>query len=198
MPRTQGNRALPALAEVFRLHGFEGASLALISAATGLGKGSLYNLFPGGKDEMMNAVLADIDAWFVANVFGPLEDASDPAAAVAATMRAAGTYFRSGGRVCLVGCVGLTASRDRFAARVRTYFARWVSALAACLGSAGLAQDRAERVAEETVAAIQGAIVLARALDDDGVFARIVARQEARLASAVGAGLPPRRDEGRP
>jgi hypothetical protein len=35
--------ALPALAEVFREHGFAGASLALISPATGLGKGSLYH-----------------------------------------------------------------------------------------------------------------------------------------------------------
>ena len=43
---------LPALTEVFRTHGYEGASLALISRHTGLGKGSLYHFFPGGKEEM--------------------------------------------------------------------------------------------------------------------------------------------------
>src|SRR5689334_1226155 len=40
---------LSQLGEVFRAHGYEGASLTLITEATGLGKGSLYNLFPRGK-----------------------------------------------------------------------------------------------------------------------------------------------------
>ena len=62
MPRVISERAdaLPALAEVFREHGFEGASLSLISERTGLGKGSLYHFFPGGKEEMAAAVLDDI------------------------------------------------------------------------------------------------------------------------------------------
>ena len=66
---TERADAIPALAEAFRQHGFEGASLAVITKATGLGKGSLYNFFPGGKDEMMAAVLADVDRWFEAAVF---------------------------------------------------------------------------------------------------------------------------------
>jgi AcrR family transcriptional regulator len=56
--------AVPLLAEVFRTYGFEGASLARISEGTGLGKGSIYNFFPGGKDEMAEAVLDEIDGWF--------------------------------------------------------------------------------------------------------------------------------------
>ncbi|WP_367608525.1 TetR/AcrR family transcriptional regulator [Teichococcus wenyumeiae] len=53
--------ALPSLAEAFREPGFEGASLSILSKATGLREGSLYNFFPGGKEEMMEAVVADID-----------------------------------------------------------------------------------------------------------------------------------------
>ena len=51
MARTVAERSdvLPLLAEVFREHGYEGASLSLISKATGLGKGSLYHFFPGVK-----------------------------------------------------------------------------------------------------------------------------------------------------
>ena len=66
MARTVAERSdvLPLLAEVFREHGYEGASLSLISKATGLGKGSLYHFFPGGKEEMAVAVLAEIDGWF--------------------------------------------------------------------------------------------------------------------------------------
>ena len=55
---TDRSAAIPALAEAFREHGFEGASLAQLCEATGLGKGSLYHFFPGGKDEMAEVVAA--------------------------------------------------------------------------------------------------------------------------------------------
>ena len=58
---------LAVIAEVFRKHGYEGASLARIGQATGLGKGSLYNFFPCGKEEMAAGVLAHIVAWFEEN-----------------------------------------------------------------------------------------------------------------------------------
>lgn len=187
MARTLTERAdaLPALAEVFREHGFEGASLTLISKATGLGKGSLYNFFPGGKEEMMAAVLANIDDWFNVTVFSPLEQACDAASAISAMIRDVETYFRSGERVCLVGSLGLSASRDPFAERVRAYFARWISALAACLEKAEIPESQARKLAEEAVAGIQGAIVLARALDDASTFKRIVRHHEACLLNVI-------------
>ena len=55
--------ALIALGEVFRARGYAAASLPELTEATGLGKGSLYLLFPGGKEEMLRAVLDDIQAW---------------------------------------------------------------------------------------------------------------------------------------
>jgi len=61
MARVMGERGgvVPLLAEVFRTYGFEGASLARIAEGTGLGKGSIYNFFPGRKEEMADAVLAE-------------------------------------------------------------------------------------------------------------------------------------------
>ncbi|NDW07534.1 TetR/AcrR family transcriptional regulator [Jiella pacifica] len=177
--------ALPALAEAFREHGFEGASLSMLSQATGLGKGSLYNFFPGGKEEMMDAVLADIDCWFVTTIFTPLEQARDPAAAIRTMTAEVTAYFRSGGRVCLVGWIGLGSSGDVFAARVKTYFARWISALARCVQSGGVPSPLAVQLAEETVSGVQGAIVLARALGDEALFKRIVRRHEAALLDAL-------------
>ena len=184
---TERADALPGLAEVFRQHGFEGASLSLISQATGLGKGSLYNFFPGGKEEMMAAVLADIDGWFEKAIFSPLEHASDPATAITAMMRDVDAYFRSGSRICLVGSVGLGASRDPFADEVSAYFTRWIAALAACLETMHISPDRATGLAEETVAGIQGAILLSRALDDRMLFTRIMDHHEHCLLDAIGA-----------
>lgn len=187
MPRTVTERAdaLPALAEAFRDYGFDGASIALISKATGLGKGSLYHFFPGGKNEMLAAVLDEIEGWFEREVFTPLEQAREAPVAVAAMFEAVMRYFRSGARVCLVGVMGMAASRDPFGKPIAAYFARWIEALAHCLAGHGVARDRAVILSEEAVAGIQGAIVLARALDDTDAFARVVAQHRNRLLGAL-------------
>jgi AcrR family transcriptional regulator len=175
---------LPALAEVFREHGYEGASLSLISQATGLGKGSLYHFFPGGKEEMAAAVLAEIDTWFETNMFVPLRDAHEPALAIATMFDSVESYFNSGRRVCLVGAVALGDARDRFAGPVRDYFVRWVAALASALTGPTRNGVEATALAEEVVAGIQGAIVLARALDDPAAFGRVIATLRRRVGVA--------------
>lgn len=172
---------LAALAEVFRAHGYEGATLALISEATGLGKGSLYNFFPGGKEQMANEVLAAIDRWFVDRIYAPLRTPSDPAKGIADMYAATSNYFRSGQRVCLVGVVALGASRDLFGQKVKVYFAGWVDALAAALRRLGNDRTDARRKAEQAVLEIQGALVLARAFDDPKVFSRALKESERRL-----------------
>jgi TetR/AcrR family transcriptional repressor of lmrAB and yxaGH operons len=183
MPKSVAERAdvLPALAECFREHGYEGASLALIGEATGLGKGSLYHFFPGGKDEMASAVLVEIDAWFEQHVFARLRQAEPAGDGIAAMFDAVETYFRSGRRVCLVGAFALGDTRDRFARDVHGYFTRWIEALRLALIRAGRDAASSAAFSEEVVAGIQGAIVLARALDDPKSFTRAVER----LRSAV-------------
>lgn len=182
---TDRESALPALAEAFREHGYDGASLAVLSKATGLGKGSLYNFFPGGKEEMMAAVLEDIDQWFADAIFRPLEESSDPAQAMAAMFDLVSTYFLSGKRVCMVGSLGLNASGELFANRVRRYFARWIVALAGCLEKSGVAPAQALELAQEAVSGIQGAIVLTRALGEEAAFRRIIARLQSLLIDAI-------------
>jgi AcrR family transcriptional regulator len=172
---------LPLLGEVFRAYGYEGATLALITEATGLGKGSLYHFFPGGKQQMAAEVLDEIDRWFEVNVFAPLRDSDDPGRAVAAMIKAVDDYFRSGSRVCLVGVIALGASRDTFAAQVHEYFARWHDALAAVLRRLGFSAGVARQRAEDALLTIQGALVLARARNDGGIFRRALSDLTARL-----------------
>lgn len=183
MARTIAERSdvLPQLAEVFRHYGFEGASLARITAGTGLGKGSIYNFFPGGKDEMAAAVLAEIDAWFLQRVFAPLRQGADVGAGIDAMFDAVEEYFLSGQKVCLVGVFALGCERDRFAAQVRDYFAEWIAALADALGRGGRDAATAQSLAEEVVGAIQGALVLARALERPEAFAAALRRWRLRL-----------------
>ena len=177
-------RVVARLAETFRAHGYDGASLSLIGDATGLGKGSLYHLFPGGKEEMAETVLDDIDTWFRTQLFAPLRDAPDPDVAIGAMLDAAEGYFRSGGRICLAGAFALGDARDRFATRLHGYFTAWVEALADALIRVGRRPAQASALAEDSVAAIQGALVLARALGEPAAFARVMARLRARLTAS--------------
>lgn len=172
------------VAEVFRKHGYEGASLSLISEATGLGKGSLYHFFPGGKEEMAADVIAHIDRWFETNVFAPLRDVHEPRVGIDRMLEATDLYFQSGRKVCLIGAFALDDARDHFAIQIKSYFGRWVMHLADALGRAGHGQTEAIELAEETVAIIQGALTLARAFDDTAVFSRALQRARAKLGLA--------------
>lgn len=172
---------LPALAQCFRKHGYEGTSLSLIGKATGLGKGSLYHFFPGGKEDMAAAVLTEIDSWFEVTVFSPLRVAKRPADAIAAMFDAVENYFCSGQRMCLVGAMALGDTRDRFAGQLRGYFERWIEALGNALMRVGYDAEQAASRAQEAVAVVQGAIVLARALDDPSVFIHTLQPLRSRL-----------------
>ena len=163
------------LAEVFRAHGYEGTSLSLITEATGLGKGSLYNLFPRGKEQMAEEVLHHIDGWFERHVFAPLRDDTG-GAGIAMMFDAVDRYFESGGRVCLVGVFALGSARDHFGKAVRSYFKAWERALAGALRRHGLGATEARQRAEDILLGIQGALVLARANTDKGVFRRAMKR----------------------
>ncbi len=128
---------LPLVAEIFRELGYEGASFGQITKRTGISKGSLYHFFPGGKEQMAAEILAEIEGWFVENIYKPLETGS-PAWAIGKMWTEVDLYFWSGRRVCLVGAFALDATRDHFAAAIHDYFTHWVSALAGCLTRAGL------------------------------------------------------------
>src|SRR5258708_38282466 len=66
------------LTEVFRRKGYDGASYADLTEATGLVKASLYHRFPGGKEEMVDAILSEVDRQFVEYVLAPALGEGDP------------------------------------------------------------------------------------------------------------------------
>ncbi len=174
---------VPLLAEIFRELGYEGTTLSRITERTGIGKGSLYHFFPGGKEEMAAAVLADVDVWFERAVYEPLRR-DDAAAAIDAMWANVMDYFRSGRRICLVGAFALDETRERFSPAIRDYFVRWIEALRRALVRAGCGEAAALAAAEEAVSGIQGALVLSRALDDTDMFRRTLDRLAGRLAAA--------------
>ncbi|GBR54022.1 transcriptional regulator [Neokomagataea thailandica NBRC 106555] len=172
---------LSQLAEVFREYGYEGASLSVITHATGLGKGSLYNLFPGGKAEMMSSVLADIEAWFETHLYTPLSTSKNHYEAIICMLEAVARYFHAGQRICLMGMLAISKRHDPFAQAITHFFSRWIDVLAFTLRENGHPPSIAQLLAEETILNIQGAIILSRALGDTSIFQRAIDQQRERL-----------------
>jgi len=176
------------VADAFRDLGYDGASMSRITERTGLGKGSLYHFFPGGKEEMAAAVLADVDTWFERNIFVPLRE-GEPHAAIATMWREVDAYFLSGGRVCLVGAFALDETREHFSAAISGYFVRWIEALASALLRLGRSALEAKDEAEDVVLGIQGALLLSRAKDDPATFRAALLRMARRIGTTHHAGL---------
>lgn len=177
MPAAQASReeVVDRLLTAFRRKGYDGASLADLSTATGLGRSSLYHYFPGGKEDMARAVLDRADAWLDEQVIAPLQADGNGRDRLARMTKAMNEFYDGGRERCVLGAFVIGQSRDLFSARLAGTFERWVSAMAGVARNEGVAPARARARAEKAVIQIQGAIVLSAALADPKPFKRVLA-----------------------
>ena len=96
-----GEEVLDRLLNTFREKGYEGASLAELSAATGLVKASLYHYFPGGKQDMAEQVMAHLDRQLAAGLYAPLQSAQPPVKKLGAMLDAIDAFYEGGKKACL-------------------------------------------------------------------------------------------------
>lgn len=166
---------LNRLHDVFRLHGYEGASMSRIAAATGLGKASLYHHFPGGKEQMAAAVLDARRTWYEEKLFRPLESVHPPRQRLTNMLSTLEQIYESGDKASLPGLLALTVERDMFAEAIADFFQRWIDCMTQLLIDSGLARDIATRRANDAVQRIQGALMLSRAYGGAKPFAALLA-----------------------
>lgn len=190
MPRTRDRtdtELLDRLVDVFRKHGYEGASLTLISKATGLERASLYHRFPGGKAEMAEAVLGHASEWLATHALEPLQGPGEPERRIRAMSRALREFYGGGEQSCLLDALSLGGDDDPIREHVETATRGWIGALARVVREAGFPAREARRRAEDAVARIQGTLVLSRAIGDTGPFRRTLhALPRQMLAEARG------------
>lgn len=163
---------LDRLTGVFRLYGFEGASLSRISKATGLGRASLYHRFPGGKEEMAKAVLERAGRWMTYGVLDPLSSRGTPTRRIRLMAERLHEFYSGGRQSCLLDSLSLSSEQGEIRKRVKAGMTAWTRALAAVAREAGVPAKRAQQRAEDAIARIQGTLVLARATDDRRPFER--------------------------
>jgi AcrR family transcriptional regulator len=166
---------------VFRDRGFDGASLAEISHATGLGKSSLYHYFPGGKDDMAVAVLERIDKWMNERALGALRGSGTPKQRLRAMLHILDEFYVGGRNACVLGNLVVGGSRERFQTFLASAFEGWITALRALAIEAGVGRTEAQQRAEDAVVRIEGALIVAGGLNDPAPFKRALRNIERDL-----------------
>lgn len=178
MPTPMKSKAevIDALAQVFRQHGYDDASLGRLSAATGLGKSSLYHHFPKGKEDMARAVLDAADVDLTALVLAPLRGSGAPADRLAQALSGLKTFYVGGSASCLLELFTAGSAAAVLGSAVGDRLDVLRAAFAALARDGGASAATANARAEAAVVAIQGALVVARGTDDVGVFERALDR----------------------
>ena len=172
VPKVNENELLDRLTDVFRTYGFEGASLSIISEATGLQRASLYYRFPGGKEEMAKAVLERAGQWLgthvVASLFGP----GKPVERIRKMAHELHVCYRGGRQSCLLDSLSFGLEENDIKQHARDGMRTWVEALAKVAHEAGVPAKKARHNAQDAISHIQGSLILARVLKDCGPFER--------------------------
>lgn len=158
------------LHELFRQRGYEGVSIGDISIATGLGKSSLYHHFPGGKEEMAEAVIAFARAALELDVFAPLRSDGDAAARIGAMLAEVNRIYSGGATPCVLAALLSTTTESPLARGTAQIFADWKDAIAATVEELGVRPAEAQRRARAALSLLQGALVITRALKDPVAF----------------------------
>ena len=145
--------------------GLQGTSFSEVLELTDTPRGSIYHHFPGGKNELVGEAIAYLGAVVVERIrTADAKRPEDVAKAFADGWRefVSATDLKS---VCVMSAVTVGAATDaeELLPVVANAFASWRDALAEAYSDAGLSSATSRRLALTSVAALEGAMILARA-----------------------------------
>lgn len=168
-------RILDAAAEQFREHGIDGAGVDGITETAGLTHGAFYSQFESKEEvvaEALHLALDESRAWWEQHASGPdkrralkgiIDDYLSP------------RHRDSLGKGCAVAALGADLSRQP--KKVRAVFTEKLEESLAALADLvpAKAPSRRRDVAIQLYSTMVGALILARAVDDESLSRRILA-----------------------
>ncbi|MBM0743376.1 TetR/AcrR family transcriptional regulator [Phormidium sp. CLA17] len=176
---------VPFLLDLFRQFGYDGVTLSKISQATGLGKASLYHHFPGGKDEMVETVLADLEQGLEQITLEAVRGEGNARKRLGRMCDRIASVYQDGQKPCLLAALLLGSAKDVFQDKVQLLLKSWIDAIAAVLVEAGMDSAIAQQRGEDGVIAIQGALILAQGLNDPAPFQRVLKQLPQKLWEGI-------------
>ncbi|MBD6618859.1 TetR/AcrR family transcriptional regulator [Komarekiella sp. 'clone 1'] len=176
---------IPCLLNLFRQYGYDGATLSKISQQTGLGKASLYHHFPGGKDDMVNAVLNFLESYLEEHILQALRSEGTALTRLQKMCAQLSELYEGGQQPCLFAILLMGSARDIFHTKIQALLRTWIDEIATVLIEAGLDKSLARQRGEDAVIAIQGSLILAQGLNDLAPFQRVVKRLPQELCRDI-------------
>lgn len=159
-------RMIEAAADAFEREGFSGAGLAAILDASDAPRGSLYFHFPGGKEELAIAAIDASAARLAVDVESVLRSAKSASGGVARVVELLADRLEAAGFEKGCPITSIVASSSAAPDGVRQAVADAMTVLETRLGAFLVAHGKrpndAARAATVVLAAIEGALLLAR------------------------------------
>lgn len=180
--KIEPGEAIAEIRNVFRQHGFDGASLTLLSQATGLKRASLYHRFPDGKEGMAMAAIDSAAGFLEEEIFVSLSGAEPWQTRLQNMCEQLQVYYDGGLSHCLLAAFSFGSIPSPVRKKVRLVFCQWQDRLAALALDAGHCKETANNIAERILVEIQGGLIVASLLDDKSSFQRVLDRLENLVA----------------
>jgi TetR/AcrR family transcriptional repressor of lmrAB and yxaGH operons len=191
-PRSESRaRIISSTRTLLRRHGYHGTGLAQIIEHSGAPRGSVYFLFPGGKEQIATEAVRDWTTEF-ADLIGAARSGSPTAADWVRRMvdhfvaELRDSDFTEGFPVTMITLDSVPASQPLTAA-CRAAYDTWLGALVDGLTSYGVAPDRARGLAELMLASLEGSMVLCRVYHCVEPLERIAREVQGLLATGADA-----------
>lgn len=151
--------------DTFRVRGVAGSSLATIVEQSGAPRGSLYHYFPDGKAQLATEATGYAGR-YMSTMISALVNAEGPVEALGKIV----DYFRdqliatdyTSGCPIVAGALGADES-DGARTAASEAFTSWEHTIATALWQHGLTAEKAHHVATHAIAAIEGALIIAKA-----------------------------------
>ena len=168
MPRTTTARgdAIATAARLFHRQGYHGTGLAQVLAESGAPKGSFYFHFPGGKEQLAVEAVRASSATVEALITHAADRARDAPDVVRRAGRAIARWLEESNfeQGCAVATLAAEAAGTSTPIReaCENAYDRWRALFAEAMCEGGVSAAPASELATMTVAAIEGATLIAR------------------------------------
>ncbi len=169
--KVEDRELLDKLFAVIRAKGYDGASISELAALTGLKKASLYHRFPGGKKDIIKAVLEDVDAWSQKHIIGVLESPTLEADQKLETVLSnIDKLYHQGEKTCIYRSLSLDNGLEHFHQEVEGGIRSWIDAFTSFGESIGLTSIAAEKKATEAIALMQGSLMISKIMENKKIW----------------------------
>lgn len=179
--KVEHKELMEGLLLVLRAKGYDGASLSDLASATGLKKASLYHRFPGGKQEMTEAVLAYVAEWVDLNIFQVLTAETETATdRLHKALQNIDALYHRGKSICIFRALSTHTGLELFGQQIQAGMERYIVAFTRLGEDLGMELIEAQQAAVQTLIDIQGALIVSKGLQRQELFGATLEQIERR------------------